>query len=123
MGMYTEIYVNVDLKEDTPHKVLDVLAAMCRGDEEGVLKDHPRRWASLFRDGSYYTPRTSCAKLSYDNIKQAYSLLGKGDIKNYDNEIEKFFEYIMPYVDASKGEFIGYKRYEEELVPTLIFKE
>ena len=123
MGMYTEIYVNVDLKEDVPHEVLDVLAAMCGGDDESVLNEYPHRWAYLFRDGSYYTPRTSCAKLSYDSIGRAYSLLGKSDIKNYDNEIEKFFDWLMPYVDASEGEFIGYKRYEEELVPTLIFKE
>lgn len=121
MGMYTEIYVNVNLKSDTPEEVIGVLEAICLGQNDGLLKDYPDRWKCLFSDMSFYTPSTSCAKMKYQ--MGFWSLLGKGDIKNYDNEIEKFFEYIMSYVDASEGEFIGYKRYEEAQVPTLIFKE
>lgn len=34
MGMYTEIYVNVDLKRDTPEEVIHVLKAMCGKLEE-----------------------------------------------------------------------------------------
>ena len=123
MGMYTEIYVNVDLKEDTPIEVIKVLEAMCEGDMlSEYLVDKPRRWSYLFNNGSYYTPRTSCANITFDGIAGAYSLIGKGDIKNYDSEIQKFFEFIMPWVDAQEGEFIGYSRYEEELLPRLLLK-
>jgi hypothetical protein len=126
MGMYTEIYVNVDLKRETPDNVLQVLKAMCgqldREQEEEALREFPDRWCMLFSDCSYYTPRTYCKYLQFDEISKQWSLLGKGDIKNYGQEIQKFFEWVMPWVDAFEGEFIGYSRYEESDKPTLYFK-
>lgn len=122
MGMYTEIYVNVDLIETVPANVIAVLKAMCRDGNEDDLKPFPARWAYLFNSGSYYTPNTSCANLTFDDISKQWSLLGKGDIKNYENEIEQFFAWIAPYVDAEPGAFIGYSRYEQALVPTLHLK-
>jgi hypothetical protein len=125
MGMYTEIYINVDLKEETSDDVIQVLKAMCRmlPDQEcdEVLVDYPQRWRCLFSNMSYYTPSTSCRFLQFDKITNRWSLLGKGDIKNYSGEIEKFFEWIMPHIDGCPGDFIGYSRYEEDLQPTLLF--
>jgi hypothetical protein len=125
MGMYTEIYINVNLKKDTPDDVIKVLKAMCDmlSDQEcnEVLADYPDRWICLFSNMSYYTPSTNCRFLKFDNITQRWSLLGKGDIKNYSGEIEKFFEWIIPYVKGCPGDFIGYSRYEEDSQPTLIF--
>ena len=121
MGMYTEIYVNVDLKEETPLDVINVLKAMCGEFDNSSLLGKPDRWACLFYSGSYYTPNTSCAKLTFDKISNQWSLLGKGDIKNYDEEIEKFFEWIMPFIDGFEGDFIGYSRYEESQSPKLVF--
>lgn len=119
MGMYTEIFVNVDLKRDTPQSVIDVLQAMCDKDIDAeCLKDKPRRWGWLFCDGSYYTPLTSCGILTYCYITSSYSLLGKGDIKNYDSEIEQFFSFIKPYCE---NDFIGYIRFEEARTPTLVY--
>lgn len=117
--MYTEIYVNVDLKEDTPDNVIGVLREMCgEGLESG---NFPDRWSRLFKNGSYYTPNTECARLTYDDISRQWSLLGKGDIKNYEGEIEMFFDWIRPYVDGMPGDFIGYYRYEETTSPTLVY--
>jgi hypothetical protein len=122
--MYTEIYVNVDLKADTPKEVLDVLTAMCAKDSDSPhLADKPDRWWYMFNNGSYYTPLTACALLTHDEIGGNWSLLAKGDIKNYEGEIEAFFAWIMPYVDAEQGEFIGYSRYEEDQLPTLVVKQ
>jgi hypothetical protein len=125
MGMYTEIYINVDLKKDTPDDVIGVLKALCRilPDQEcdDVLADYPDGWICLFSNMSYYTPFTNCKFLEFDDISKKWSLLGKGDIKNYNMEIEEFFEWIMPYVDGYPGDFIGYSRYEEDQKPTLMF--
>lgn len=127
MGMYTEIYVNVDLRRDTPEEVIHVLKAMCgKLDpeiEEEALKDFPDRWCMLFSDCSYYTPRTFCKYLEFDSISNQWSLLGKGDIKNYGCEIEQFFEWLSPHIDAWDGDFIGYKRHEEDQVPLMLFKK
>ncbi len=121
MGMYTEIFVNVDLKENISPDVLAALCAMCDADSSSpALADLPARWAYMFRDNSYYTPRTWCAKLTFDEINNSWSLLAKGDIKNYSSEIEEFFNWIMPWVDGLSGDFIGYFRYEEAPLPTLV---
>jgi len=119
--MYTEIYINVDLKKDTPDDVIKVLKAMCDQECKEVLVDYPYKWICLFSNMSYYTPSTNCRFLEFDNISNQWSLLGKGDIKNYGNEIEEFFEWIVPYVDGYPGDFIGYSRYEEDQKPTLMF--
>jgi hypothetical protein len=144
MGMYTEIYVNIDLVEDLPDDVLYVLKGLVRdityrsdpldqnnNTEEPIDAWEDVRWGiltqglgsrfrSLFFNGSYYTPNTTVAKLSYDYISNQWSLLGKGDIKNYDGEIQQFFEWIAPY---SETEFLGYCRYEEDDEPTLYYRK
>ena len=121
MGMYTEIFVNVDLKEETPIEVLEVLQAMCtKNTEAACLEDKPSRWGYLFNSGSYYTPNTEVGKLTFDSISKQYSLLAKGDIKNSMNEIQRFFDYIRPWAD---NEFIGYYRYEENREPTLVYSD
>ena len=124
MGMYTEIYVNVTFIEDLPEDVRIILDRMCEVDINYFAEnDHlPYRWGLLFNDNSYYTPKTNVANFTYDKISKQWSLLGKGDIKNYENEIEMFFKFIDPYVDAPVGNFIGYSRYEENNNPMLYFK-
>lgn len=120
MGMYTEIYVNADLKESTPQEVIDVLKAMTTDSDTlpAALQDRPFRWSYMFYDGSYYTPKTECRHLTHDDISNCWSLLGKGDIKNYEDEIEEFFAFIAPHCEEG---FIGYSRYEESWEPTLYF--
>lgn len=121
MGMYTEIFVSVDLRSDVPEDVIAVLKAICGGEDKTPLQGKPERWARLFSSGSFYTPNTSCAILNYDETGKLWSLLGKGDVKNYGGEIEAFFEWLMPYVAADPGAFIGYKRHEDSLVPELVY--
>lgn len=121
MGMYTEIFVNVDLKQNTPDSVIEVLKAVCDIDVGATcLADKPHRWKYLFNNGSYYTPYTCVGKLTWDSISEQYSLIGKGDIKNYEGEIEAFFEFIKPWATDN---FIGYYRQELDPQPTLVFVE
>lgn len=124
MGMYTEIYVNVDLKKETPKEIIDILRHLCAEDStkeaEEFADKFGERFCCLFHNMSYYTPYTQCGKVTYDEITEQYSLIGKGDIKDYWGDIDKFFEWIAPYVDGIE-EFVGYERYEESLVPTLFY--
>jgi len=118
MGMYTEIYVNVDLKEETPQEIIDTLSQLCEGLRPSGF---PKRSGLLFNNGSYYTPFTYVRSLTYDEISRQWSFLGKGDLKNYSGEVEHFFSWLMPWVDGSPGDFVGYHRYEEDQKPTLVF--
>lgn len=119
MGMYTEIYVNIDFKDDTPDEVINTVRAICNGDYDSPrLQDKPSRWGCLFQNGSYYHTLTSVGSLTFDEIGNHYSLLGKGNIKNYESEIQQFFEFIKPWCENG---FIGYYRHEEDLEPTLVY--
>lgn len=121
--MYTEIYINADLKEDCPEEVIETLQAMCKFDTLSPWPaEKPDRWRYLFTDGSFYTPLTEVAKITFNETAEQWSILGKGDIKNYCGEIEDFFDWIRPYIDGEYGLFIGYMRHEEDLKPELFFK-
>ena len=121
MGMYTEIFVNADLKPETPDEVIATLKAMCEKDADSPhLEGRPVRWPYLFNGGSFYVPCTECALLTYSDERESYSLLAKGDIQNDDGEIQQFFEFIKPWCEH---DFIGYMRYEENREPKLIFKQ
>ena len=122
MGMYTEVYINCDLKEDTPEEVVNTLYAMVRGEDvDGFLEDKPHRWSLLFRSSAYFTD-TIVGELRYNNeawhTRPYYTLHGKGAIKNYNSEIQSFFEWIKPWAEQ---DFIGYYLYEEDREPTLVY--
>ena len=100
--MYTEIYLKVRLKEDTPSEVIDILKYMIEGDPElqvySDLPDHPlfntHRWDFMLRCSSYYHVPFNTVELRYNNIAECYYLTGRSDLKNYDGEIAKFFDWI-----------------------------
>lgn len=117
--MYTEIFVNVDFKDDVPDSVIETVRKVCEKDFLWMDNNgHPSRWGLLFNNGSCYTTNTEVAILS--NCKfSGWSLIGKGDIKNYESEIEKFFQFIAPWV---VNDFMGYMMYEEDSKPDLVFK-
>jgi len=114
VGMYTEVYFNVDLKEGTPKEVVDGLIAYIKGDCDS---------RPLCCNMSYYTPNTSAFYAEFDEISKQWSLLCKGDLKNYERDIEAFVDLLKPHVKLNYGEktFIGYMRYEENVEPTLFY--
>ena len=50
-----------------------------------------------------------------------YFLNVRCNLKNYHEEIEKFMNWLCPYIETEG--FLGYMRYEECDNPTLIYKE
>ena len=59
------------------------------------------------------------SKIMFDNISKCYKVNIRANLKNYDNEIDKFLHWLTPYIDTEG--FIGYTRYEEYDDPTLIY--
>ena len=109
MGMYTEVYINVDLIVGTDNKTVRRLCHM-------IEETH-----YLCYNMSYYTPRTQAFFCKYDDISKQWSLMFKGDLKNYDNEITQFVEELTPHVEHYGKTFIGYTRFEEQVEPTLLY--
>lgn len=127
MGMYTKLSVDLKFKENLPKEVVIALEVMVghRGTEEIGKSDLPKhelfessRWNFMLRCSSYYHTPVSLTKLHYDDISKQYYLVSSSDFKNYDNEVDLFFDFVKDYVEDG---FLGYSLYEEDEVPTLYF--
>jgi hypothetical protein len=136
MGDYTEFCFNAELKKDVPIAVLAVLEFLADPSETEALpivmdvmlvEVDPRgpheffncdRWRWLFVMDSEYFPHktTSAVFLSYGYWKVNIH----SNVKNYDNEIGKFLDWIKPFVEENE-DFVGYFRKSVERTPTLIY--
>ena len=133
MGMYTEIFVRTGIKRGTPDDVKYILRYLTRDElfPPAQLPEHPlfetERWGALGSCTSAYFPVMADSRLTLPGTHERdYSLLLHANLKNYDSEIEKFFDWIDPYSTAYPGEFIGYSLYEDvdpETSPTIYFKK
>jgi len=125
MGMYTELHYNVALKQPVPDEVVTLLRYMLGDIEEVEEVPFHRlfatsRWDYMLRCDSYYFDADTNSTLRYDDIHGGYYLCIRCNLKNYDDEIKLFIDWVSPYVDALPGDFLGFFRYEESLEPTLI---
>lgn len=126
MGMYTELNMAVALKGDTPQNIIDILAYMV-GDskEKPETPDHPLfetpRWDIMLNCDSYYFDGDTNSVLRKDEGINYYYLTIRSNFKNYNDEIMLFLHFIHPYITDVNNGFIGYFRYEEYAVPTLIY--
>lgn len=130
MGMYTALVLDARLKDDTPQGVIDVLQRMISGTEVSSdprsLPDHglfgDTRWSWMLRGSSAYFPLEREPSLrapfyySHGHSDTPVLLSVGFSIKNYDNEIELFIDWLTPYV----YEAIGWTMYEENEAPTPI---
>lgn len=125
MGMYTELVLGVELTSEPT--VIDTLRRMLDSDAKNkvVTIGHPlfstSRWAYMLLCDSYYFDGQADSRLVYDAHLKSYYLNVRCNLKNYDNEIELFLDWLCPYI-RTEG-FLGYSRYEEDNNPTLIYKE
>ncbi|MBN7428736.1 hypothetical protein IUS39_23965 [Mycobacteroides abscessus subsp. massiliense] len=117
MGNYTELFVRVELRKDAPEAVLAALAAYAKGDPviPGGLADHEffdsPDWDRVLSMGDYVTP-TAQQPVQFwlderDNPDQ-WRLIVHCSAKNYHGSFEKFLDWIIPFVDARPGKFLGY---------------
>lgn len=126
MGMYTELNIGVNLVSSTPDYVIDIIKYMLNPEseyDEIKLPDHPlfktARWRYMLLSDSYYFGGTTNSCMEYDGIFKQHELNVRSNLKNYESEIELFLNFIQPYIDFHG--FIGYMRYEEFDIPTLIY--
>ena len=126
MGMYTQLNIGVDLRRDTPENIIDILNYMLTGGSnipDPETTDHPLfstlRWRFMLTCDSCYFDGHTDSSMVRDGIFNDYHLNVRSNLKNYDNEIELFLDFIRPYLDTDG--FLGYKWYEEDDDPTLIY--
>lgn len=117
VGMYTEFCIGVALKQDVHQDVVDTLATMVTGE---APFDDRRKWM-LVSEGSAYFDQIPV--LRWEKVYERWSLTCWTNIKNYASEIEWLFEFLAPHVDGFEDApyFMGFMRYEEDDIPTLVF--
>lgn len=126
MGMYTEFNAALCFKKNTPSSVIEIIECLL-GDKEWPekLPEHDFFKSSRFRMvltcDSYYFPSISDSKMEQDRIDHRYHLNIRCNLKNYDDEIEKFLDFISTHIETEG--FLGYMRHEEFENPTLIYCE
>ena len=122
MGMYTQLVLAVELKDDTPESVLHTLRDMIRG---LLLEESPHDhelfstdgWSWMLKSDSAYFPGHS-----HSNLELGFGscqLTIRSNFKNYGGELGLFLDWIKPYV-YPQG-YAGYQWYEEAEEPTPIY--
>jgi len=128
MGMYTEINCAFKLKQDIPPEVVAILMHMLdpRNPRPVQMPPHPlfetENWDLLLICSSqYFATSKAQSAVWLDEVDGRYRVLIRSNLKNYDDEIEKFIDWITQYIHAVGGDFLGYSRSETTQVPTLIY--
>ena len=113
MGMYTELQINCRLKRE------DDLIRFLLGQKDDI--ENAPEWArcGMFNGFSAYFDYESKSEMVTNGYDETY-LNTRFNIKNYRGQLESFIEYLHPLIEAYKGDFIGFMRYEEEEYPTLL---
>ena len=125
MGMYTEFFYRAEIRKNVPENVREVLKFLCAGAPRppGDLPDHEffqcSRWEDVAVMGSaYFISREPI----FRDTGNAYELAIHSNMKNYGGEIQKFVDWVDPYVRAIRGDFLGYSLYEESNQPEMFFR-
>lgn len=120
MGQYTELWFRAELRSDTPDEVVNVLKYLVGAEGVVDLPDHPffskPRWDRLGSHGSVYFPNVGDSEYIEGDPNRSWEPLRvalHGNLKDYGGEIDMFFDWIDPYVDAAEGAFVGYALGEE----------
>lgn len=115
MGQYTELWFRAELREDTPEEVLNVLKYLVGSEGEPDLPEHPffekDHWDRLGNHGSVYFPNVGESEYIEGDPTRSWEptrVALHGNVKDYGGEIDMFFDWIDPYVDAPEGTFLGY---------------
>jgi hypothetical protein len=122
MGMYTEVFFRAEVSEEAArilhhiHDGTDFVAP------NHVFFTLPR-FTSVVRGTSFYFPGANHFVVDESQNEAGVCVSFRSNLKNYDGEIEAFFDWIDPHVVGFGGEFIGYSLYEESDTPTLFHKK
>lgn len=128
MGMYTELIFGARMKKDTPKEVINTLHYLVNGkklyDEVEIEKSVTDGRNVLNGGGSYYFGVCNgVAKMWFDDIRKEWIVSSRTNIKNYEDEIKTFLEWIKPFIYSGSGdrEMYAITIYEEQDTPTIYY--
>jgi len=125
MGMYTEVGFAAEVDEEAYRVFEEYQRASTLLGAAGTHPFFDMDRAEMIiggHGGSYYFPGACRLTLEVDGHgAPLYSVSLRANLKNYEGEIQAFFDWITPHVKAGAGgnDYIGHHIYEEDEVPTL----
>jgi len=125
MGMFTELIFGAALKKDTPQEVIDSIKYMA-----GQIQDQPKgfpfeeqRLKWLFTSGGsyYFGVHEAVFDMKFDKLTSEWIISARVNLKNYEQEIQKFLEWIKPFISKGSGtrDFYAIVTYEQQEEPTI----
>jgi hypothetical protein len=128
MSEYTELSFDAKLRKDVPKKVLATLQYMVEARDRARPPASPdpheplfatKQWRVMLRsDDANLSYRRS--SLRYDDAAEAHILCVQCSLRNDDQEIEKFVDWVMRHVDEPEGKSLGFYRLHLSKWPTPI---
>lgn len=122
MGMYTELFLQLQLSGDTPPEVIKTLNYMggAEGCESISQPFKGSRWNIMLQCNSHYHFPLSVFQLKYLSYIDEYLLFVRCDFKNYEGEVENFLNWIAPWVLDTDDVYAGHYMYETSTEPTRV---
>lgn len=116
MGTYTEIIFGARLRKDTPKNIIDTLRFVANGPKQDIHEEDPvvvydkqlleeYDLYKVMKCSSYYFGVCEpLSKMWYDDTSRSWVLSFRSNCKNYSGCLEKFVNWIKPYVRSGTGE-------------------
>lgn len=125
MGMFTELTLNCELRRDVPDFVINTIKYMLdiiKEPQEGYPFTSGRFPIILLGSSAYFLD-TNPTIFKFDELDNIWLLSTRSNIKNYNNEIETFIEWLKPYVKAGVGSHDLYASvlFETNKTPTMYY--
>ncbi|MBG9693236.1 hypothetical protein ABD91_21085 [Lysinibacillus sphaericus] len=127
MGDFTEVNLRLRLRRETPNEITNILNYLTgKMRNSNSLPNHPffnmNRWRSVcnaFNDDTGIQ-----GKVTYFEFNNRYWDLCIRSIYKDRGEIKAFLDWILPYIDETWLEFLGFIKSDSSDHPTLVyFKE
>jgi len=121
--MYTELIFGAELKTETPIEVINTLKYMVGDIDEPTNILYKENRNPLMGSSYYFGVNRPVSKMYYDEISKAWVLSSRANIKNYNDEIEKFLGWIKPFINSGSGnrDMYAIVIYEEQDTPTIYY--
>lgn len=116
--MYTELIFKAELKKETPEQIINAVKYMM-----GELEDKPDDFP-LPQGRCEWLLNGGCSNnIWFADITKTWHIRSRSEIKNYENEIEMFLEWIKPHIERGSGakDMYAITIYEEDFEPTIYY--
>lgn len=130
MGMYTELNMTFEIREDAPEDFVRTLRSMLEDGEPNnygqthrlfSLESARWKWMLRFSSDSFAANQARSMMWKDEGEDPTWHVVILCSFRNYEGEVEAFVDWVTPYIVGYRGDFLGYSRLEAYREPELIY--